>query len=147
MKIKPSLIVFPFLCGVVVTIAVSHLLWVWWPHFWIPFVGMTVLFYCICRGAREHPIIVGLSACLPCLLIPAQLWYLVLVSWAPVARARASGGLYTILTLGDPHKISTIALFLVLPITLVLVSGLSAGLLARWAAQRTGVGGPTTGRT
>jgi hypothetical protein len=131
MKMKRLPIAIAFGYGLAAAVAVVMLMGYWWPHFWVPFVIMTVLTYIVCRLIGRRPLLVGFVAALPGLFIPAYLWWLVLFMWQGVVEARAEGGLYTIMTLGDPHSVKTIALFLVLPSVLVFTSGLSAGALAR----------------
>ena len=122
--------------GAVATLATLLLAPVWWPHFWLPYLLATALLYAPCKSASGNPIATGLVACLPGLLIPVYTWWLVLLTWEPVAEARAAGGMYSVFCLGDPRDASTKVLFLVFPAILVLASGLSAGMLAKVVGRR-----------
>lgn len=88
------LIIGPLVYGVALAWAVLGLMHYWWPHFWLPFIVTTLLLYILCRCLGSHPIVVGLVAALPGLLIPAYLWWLTLFMWQGVDKARAEGGLY-----------------------------------------------------
>ncbi|MCX6995781.1 MAG: hypothetical protein NTV49_01530, partial [Kiritimatiellaeota bacterium] len=134
MKIA-SLIV-AFVCGSAVTLVTLALAAYWWPQFCFPFVVATTLFYIVCRCVGTNPIRIGFVACSPGLFIPVIAWWLVRLSWEPVVEAKEAGGLYTIMSMGDPHSLSTIALFLVFPTALVLVSGLFAGAVAGFVMRR-----------
>ena len=103
---------------------------------WIPFAAAVPLLYLHCRKAEYGPVCAGLIASLPGLFFPCYAYCLACFMWRSVLEARAEGGLYMIMTLGDPYAASTILRLLVMPSALVLGAGLLAGAMAFSVSRR-----------
>lgn len=108
-------------------------LWIWTDlYLWIPFAAAVPLLFLHCRVAKQGAIQAGLTASLPGLVLPCLVYGMAHFMWQAVLQARAEGGLFCIMTLGDPYEASTLFHLIAIPSAFILGAGLLSGALGHF---------------